>query len=47
MYKQGKILKIKSTNKENCLLYTSDAPDEMQCVDRCGFRIIKIRTITR
>ena len=27
--------------KKNCLLYTSDAADDMQCVDLGGRRIIK------
>ena len=30
-----------TTDKKTCLLYTSDAADDMQCVDLGGRRIIK------
>ena len=30
-------------NNKDCLLYTSDAADDMQCVDLGGRRIIKKR----
>ena len=30
-----------NTENKNCLLYTSDAADDMQCVDLGGRRIIK------
>ena len=33
-------------NIEACLLYTSDAADDMQCVDLGGRRIIKKKKIT-
>ena len=32
------------TSKKSCLLYTSDAADDMQCVDLGGRRIIKKKT---
>ena len=36
------LLSTKSLRKDkNCLLYTSDAADDMQCVDLGGRRIIK------
>ena len=34
-------LQEKSQNTNGCLLYTSDAADDMQCVDLGGRRIIK------
>ena len=34
-------LKNKAGRNNNCLLYTSDAADDMQCVDLGGRRIIK------
>ena len=33
----------KERGRESCLLYTSDAADDMQCVDLGGRRIIKKR----
>ena len=33
--------KAKKEKKTSCLLYTSDAADDMQCVDLGGRRIIK------
>ena len=33
--------KLLSHTNEDCLLYTSDAADDMQCVDLGGRRIIK------
>ena len=39
-FSQGSLFKINSTLKI-CLLYTSDAADDMQCVDLGGRRIIK------
>ena len=35
------IAKVKETSDNSCLLYTSDAADDMQCVDLGGRRIIK------
>ena len=40
----NKILEIELELK-NCLLYTSDAADDMQCVDLGGRRIIKKKWI--
>eukprot|EP00826_Nyctotherus_ovalis_P029449 TRINITY_DN23278_c0_g1_i1.p1 TRINITY_DN23278_c0_g1~~TRINITY_DN23278_c0_g1_i1.p1 ORF type:complete len:210 (+),score=32.91 TRINITY_DN23278_c0_g1_i1:75-704(+) len=37
----NKILDLLDPGNENCLLYTSDAADDMQCVDLGGRRIIK------
>ena len=34
-----------SIRGESCLLYTSDAADDMQCVDLGGRRIIKKKTV--
>ena len=34
-------MKFNVTNQQSCLLYTSDAADDMQCVDLGGRRIIK------
>ena len=34
-------LESRSTNRDSCLLYTSDAADDLLCVDLGGRRIIK------
>ncbi|GAB5802254.1 hypothetical protein JMUB7527_28610 [Staphylococcus aureus] len=41
MASDNSVLNVADTRYNPCLLYTSDAADDMQCVDLGGRRIIK------
>ena len=45
--KQGVFAHEEEVRSKSCLLYTSDAADDLLCVDLGGRRIIKKKTVTK